>query len=184
MKTRDSQTEVTREEMMPCGEVVQAIYQVRGQKVLIDRDLAALYGVETKVLKQAVRRNTRRFPDDFMFVLTESEFANWRSQFVTSNSDRMGLRHPPMAFTEQGVAMLSGVLNSTRAVEVNIAIMRTFVELRKMLESNVKMSDRLMKLEEKYNGQFRAIFDVLNELTRAPTPQQKRIGFNQGGTHE
>ena len=184
MKTRDSQTEVTREEMMPCGEVAQAIYQVRGQKVLIDRDLAALYGVETKVLKQAVRRNARRFPDDFMFVLTESEFANWRSQFVTSNSDRMGLRHPPMAFTEQGVAMLSGVLNSTRAVEVNIAIMRTFVELRKMLESNVKMSDRLMKLEEKYNGQFRAIFDVLNELTRAPTPQQKRIGFNQGGTHE
>lgn len=184
VKTRDSQTEVTREEMMPCGEVAQAIYQVRGQKVLIDRDLAALYGVETKVLKQAVRRNARRFPDDFMFVLTESEFANWRSQFVTSNSDRMGLRHPPMAFTEQGVAMLSGVLNSTRAVEVNIAIMRTFVELRKMLESNVKMSDRLMKLEEKYNGQFRAIFDVLNELTRAPTPQQKRIGFNQGGTHE
>ena len=108
--------------IIPIERVEQAIYLIRGQKVMLDRDLAVLYGVPTKALKQAVRRNSRRFPEDFMFFLTAEEFENWRSHFVTSNSDRMGLRHIPMAFTEQGVAMLSGLLNSTRAIEVNIAI--------------------------------------------------------------
>ena len=130
---------------------------IRGLKVMLDRDLAALYGVETRALKQAVRRNADRFPDDFMFVLTGKEFINWRSQFVTSNSDKMGLRHAPMAFTEQGVAMLSTVLNSERAIDVNIAIMRTFVKLRQMLDSHAKLAKKLAELEAKYDGQFRIV---------------------------
>jgi hypothetical protein len=109
-----------KESVVPMERIQQAILFIRGQKVLLDRDLAVLYGVETKVLKQAVKRNIRRFPSDFMFVLTGQELAIWRSQFVTSNSDRMGLRHAPMAFTEQGVAMLSGILNSDRAISLNM----------------------------------------------------------------
>ena len=130
---------------------------IRGLKVVLDRDLAALYGVETQALRQAVRRNADRFPDDFMFVLTGKEFINWRSQFVTSNSDKMGLRHAPMAFTEQGVAMLSTVLNSERAIDVNIAIMRTFVKLRQMLDSHARLAKKLAELEAKYDGQFRIV---------------------------
>jgi hypothetical protein len=130
---------------------------IRGLKVVLDRDLAALYGVETQALRQAVRRNADRFPDDFMFVLTGKEFINWRSQFVTSNSDKMGLRHAPMAFTEQGVAMLATVLNSKRAIDVNIAIMRTFVKLRQMLDSHARLAKKLAELEAKYDGQFRIV---------------------------
>ncbi|NLE42326.1 MAG: ORF6N domain-containing protein [Lentisphaerae bacterium] len=130
---------------------------IRGLKVVLDRDLAALYGVETQALRQAVRRNADRFPDDFMFVLTGKEFINWRSQIVTSNSDKMGLRHAPMAFTEQGVAMLATVLNSERAIDVNIAIMRTFVKLRQMLDSHARLAKKLAELEAKYDGQFRIV---------------------------
>ena len=130
---------------------------IRGLKVVLDRDLAALYGVETQALRQAVRRNADRFPDAFMFVLTGKEFINWRSQFVTSNSDKMGLRHAPMAFTEQGVAMLATVLNSKRAIDVNIAIMRTFVKLRQMLDSHARLAKKLAELEAKYDGQFRIV---------------------------
>ena len=115
---------------VPVERVENAILLIRGEKVMLDRDRAALYHIPTRVLKQAVRRNIDRFPDDFMFVLDKSEFEAWRSQFVTSKSDRKGLRYPPMAFTEQGVAMLSSVLNSQRAVQVNITVMRTFVRLR------------------------------------------------------
>jgi hypothetical protein len=125
---------------VPVERVENAILLIRGEKVMLDRDLAALYDIPTRVLKQAVRRHTDRFPDDFMFVLDKSEFEAWRSQFVTSKSDRKGLRYPPMAFTEQGVAMLSGVLNSQRAVQVNIAVMRTFVRLRQMLISNAELA--------------------------------------------
>jgi hypothetical protein len=109
---------------VPVERIRQMILLLRGQKVILDRDLAALYGVPTKALKQAVKRNAGRFPEDFMFVLTPAEIAEWRSHFVTSKADRMGLRHPPMAFTEQGIAMLSSVLHSERAVQVNIEIMR------------------------------------------------------------
>lgn len=130
---------------------------IRGLKVVLDRDLAALYGVETQALRQAVRRNADRFPDAFMFVLTGKEFINWRSQIVTSNSDKMGLRHAPMAFTEQGVAMLATVLNSKRAIDVNIAIMRTFVKLRQMLDSHARLAKKLAELEAKYDGQFRIV---------------------------
>lgn len=146
-----------KEPIIPVERIEQSIYMIRGLKVMLERDLAALYGVETRALKQAVRRNADRFPDDFMFVLTGKEFINWRSQFVTSNSDKMGLRHAPMAFTEQGVAMLSTVLNSERAIDVNIAIMRTFVKLRQMLDSHARLAKKLAELEAKYDGQFRIV---------------------------
>ena len=165
-------------EMVMTERIEQKIYLLRGQKVMLDRDLAALYEVDTKVLKQAVRRNSERFPEDFMFVLTRVEFNNLRSQFVTSNADRMGLRHAPMAFTEQGVAMLSSVLRSQRAIDVNIAIMRTFVKLRKMLESHEKLAKKLAEMEGKYDEQFRMVFEVLNELMAAPEPSKKKIGFH------
>ena len=167
-----------KEPIIPVERIEQSIYLIRGLKVMLDRDLAALYGVEARALKQAVRRNADRFPDDFMFVLPGKEFINWRSQFVTSNSDKMGLRYAPMAFTEQGVAMLSTVLNSERAIDVNIAIMRTFVKLRQMLDSHAKLAKKLAELEAKYDGQFRLVFDALNELMAPPEPKRKPIGFN------
>ncbi len=167
-----------KQDLIPLERIEHAIYLIRGQKVMLDRDLAALYGVPTKVLKQAVNRNRKRFPEDFMFVLDAEELANWRSQFVTSKADRMGLRYPPMAFTEQGVAMLSGLLNSDRAIEVNIAIMRTFVKLRQMLESHAALARKLAEIEKKYDEQFRVVFDVLNELIAPPEPKPKQIGFH------
>ncbi len=168
---------MTADALLPLERIEKSIYLIRGQKVMLDRDLAALYGVETRVLKQAVNRNIDRFPDDFMFVFTADELTDWRSQFVTSNSDRMGLRHPPMAFTEQGVAMLSSVLRSKRAIEVNIAIIRTFVKLRQMLESHAKLAKQLAEMEDKYDEQFRVVFEVLNELMSPPEPKRKKIGF-------
>ena len=143
---------------------------------MLDRDLAELYGVETKVLKQAVRRNIDRFPADFMFVLDSTEFKDWRSQFVTSNKDRMGLRYPPMAFTEHGILMLSSILNTNRAVQVNIQIMRAFVRLRQMLASNAELSQRLDQLEQKYDRQFKVVFDAIRSLMAPPT-KTKQIGF-------
>jgi hypothetical protein len=134
--------------LVPVERIQHAIIQMRGQKVILDRDLARLYGVSTKVLKQAVRRNNGRFPEDFMFELTQVEFAVWRSQFVTSKADRKGLRYPPMAFTEQGVAMLSSVLGSEQAIHVNIAIMRTFVHLRRMLAMQSDLARKLAELEK------------------------------------
>lgn len=164
---------------VPVERVEKAILLVRGEKVMLDRDLAALYEIPTKALKQAVRRNIDRFPEDFMFVLDKTEFEAWRSQFVTSKSDRKGLRYPPMAFTEQGVAMLSSVLNSSRAVQVNIAIMRTFVRLRQMLASNAELSLKLEGLEQKYDRQLKIVFDAIRQLMIPPDPQRKQIGFTK-----
>lgn len=144
---------------------------------MLDRDLAALYGVATKVLKQAVRRNIDRFPKDFMFVLNAAEFTNWRSQFGISNADRIGLRYPPMAFTEHGILMLSSVLNSQRAVKVNIEIMRAFVKLRRMLASNAELSRRLDELERKYDTQFKVVFDAIRSLMLPTRMKRKQIGF-------
>ena len=158
--------------------IQKRIYLIRGQKVMLDRDLAALYGLPTKVLKQAVKRHADRFPDDFMFVLNRKEFLNWRSQFVTSNSDRIGLRYAPMAFTEQGVAMLSSVLNSTRAIQVNIAIMRAFVQLRAILSTHTDLARKLEDLEKKYDAQFRVVFDAIRQLMTSPEPVRKQIGFH------
>ena len=164
-------------EIIPAERIEGMILQLRGQKVMLDRDLAALYGVETKALKRAVKRNITRFPDDFMFVMTQGELADWRRQFGTSNSERMGLRYPPMVFTEQGVAMLSSVLHSERAIAVNIAIMRTFARLRHILSSHADLARKLEELEQKYDKQFRVVFDALRELMAPPDPPSKQIGF-------
>lgn len=157
--------------------IQRIIYLIRGKKVILDRDLAVLYEVPTKALKQAVRRHSGRFPDDFMFVLDHKEFTNWRSQFVTSDSDRMGLRYPPMAFTEQGVAMLSSVLNSFRAIQVNIAIMRAFVQLRRIAENHADLSRRLDRLEKKYDTRFQVVFAAIRQLMNPPAPPRRQIGF-------
>jgi hypothetical protein len=134
--------------------------------------------LETKGLKQAVRRNIERFPGDFMFVLDPIEFQTWRSQFVTSNADRKGLRYAPMAFTEHGILMLSSVLNSKRAIQVNIEIMRTFVRLRQMLASNAELSSKLAELEKKYDRQFKVVFDAIRQLMSPPVSPRKEIGFH------
>ncbi len=156
--------------------ITESILWLRGQKVMLDADLARLYGVETKVLLQTVKRNAERFPEDFAFQVDNQEFENLRSQIVTSN--RGGRRYLPYAFTEQGVAMLSSVLRSTRAVQVNIEIMRTFVRLRQMLASNVELAKKLADLERKYDAQFKVVFDAIRELMTPPVPKQKRpIGF-------
>lgn len=153
------------------------IYLIRGQKVMLDRDLAELYGVPTKVLNQAVRRNSGRFPEDFMFVLSEAELKNWRSQFVTSNSEKMGMRYLPLAFTEQGVAMLSSVLKSERAIAVNIQIIRTFSKLRAMIAENDELRRKLEVMEKQYDQQFKIVFDALRRLLDDNAKQTTEIGF-------
>jgi hypothetical protein len=146
---------------------------------MLDRDLAALYEVSTGVLNQAVKRNKQRFPADFMFQLSAAEFAHWKSQFVISNSgEKMGLRKRPFAFTEQGVAMLSSVLHSERAVDVNIAIMRAFVRLRELLLTHRDLARKLDQLEQKYDENFRIVFDAIRQLMAPPPTKAKRkIGF-------
>jgi hypothetical protein len=143
---------------------------------MLDTDLAKLYGVSTKVLNQAVRRNATRFPADFMFQLKTEETIALRSQFVTSKG-RGGRQYRPYVFTEQGVAMLSSVLHSERAIQVNIAIMRTFVQLREMIGSNKGLARRLNELEKKYDSQFRVVFEAIRELMAEPESKVKRIGF-------
>ena len=157
-------------------QIERHIMLVRGEKVMLDADLATLYEVETKALIQAVKRNIGRFPEDFMFQLTKEEFEHLRSQTVTSNWG--GRRYPPYAFTEQGVAMLSSVLRSKRAVQVNVEIMRAFVRLRQILAGNKEMEQKLNKLEQKYDEQFKIVFDAIRQLMVPPDQKQKRpIGF-------
>ncbi len=167
--------------------VISKIYLVRGKRVMLDRDLAELYGVETKVLNQAVKRNEKRFPSDFMFQMNDLELENWKSQFVTSNKVKMGLRKLPNVFTEMGVAMLSSVLSSDTAIEVNIQIVRIFSRLREMLLTH---KDILLKLEQieqkiqkqeqkgnKHDEEIKIVFQALKELIEQPSPPRKRIGF-------
>jgi hypothetical protein len=171
---------MARTDLISPAHVEKAILLIRGQKVILDRDLAELYGVPTRSLNQAVARNPKRFPSDFMFQLTAEELENWRSQIVTSDSGaKMGLRRRPYAFTEQGVAMLSGVLNSERAIEVNIAIMRAFVQLRELLLTHKDLARKLADLERKYDEKFRIVFDAIRQLmTPVTTADKKRkIGF-------
>ncbi len=155
--------------------IQQTIVLLRGQKVMLDRDLAALYGVETRVLNQAVKRNQGRFPGDFMFTLTREEIRNI-SQSVTSYAT---LKHAKnvYAFTEQGVAMLSTVLNSERAIQVNIAIMRTFVQLRQWLVTHEELAKKLAELEQRYDAQFQVVFDAIRQLMTPPEKQKNKIGF-------
>lgn len=158
------------------AELIQhRILLVRDQKVLLRIDLARLYEVEHKVLMQAVRRNAERFPDDFMFQLTVSEFAILKSQFVTSSWG--GIRKLPFAFIEQGVAMLSGILHSKRAVQANIEIMRTYVRLREILATHKDLAKKLEELEQKYDENFRVVFEAIRQLMTPPDPPKRRIGF-------
>lgn len=164
-------------ELLPLERIERKIILLRGQKVMLDRDLAALYGVPTKALKQAVHRNADRFPDDFAFVFAPEEAAILRSQIVTSSSWG-GERYLPMAFTEHGVAMLSSVLNSPRAIQVNISIMRTFAQLRALLATHADLARKLEELERKYDSQFRVVFDALRQLMNPPESSRKQIGFS------
>jgi ORF6N domain len=157
--------------------IEKAIYLIRGEKVMLDRDLASLYEVETKVLNRAVQRNLKRFPSDFMFQLTAEEADILRCQIGTSSLSHGGRRYLPYVFTEQGVAMLSSILNSERAVLVNVEIMRAFVKLRQLLASNTELSRRLDELESKYDKQFRVVFDAIRQLMATPVRDRKEIGF-------
>ena len=165
-------------ELAPTVDIERSIHLIRGQKVLLDEDLAILYGVPVKRLNEQVRRNPERFPADFMFQLDTQEAGILRSQFATLRSAHGAHRkYAPLAFTEQGVAMLSSVLRSPRAVQVNVEVMRAFVRLRRMLESNSELSRKLDALERKYDGQFRAVFDAIRELMTPARKPGKRIGF-------
>jgi ORF6N domain len=155
----------------------RCVLRLRGVNVMLDADLASLYQVDVKVLNQAVKRHRQRFPADFMFRLGVQEAKSLRSQTVTSNAGRGGRRYAPYAFTEQGVAMLSSVLRSGRAVHVNIEIMRTFVRLRRFLESNAEVVRKLERLEEKYDSQFTVVFQAIREIMRPPMVVRRRIGF-------
>jgi hypothetical protein len=166
-----------RSPLVPAERIERSILLVRSHKVMLDSDLAALYGVETKVLVQAIKRNIDRFPSDFMFQLTKEEFDDLRCHFGTS-SRWGGRRYPPYAFTEQGVAMLSSVLRSPRAIEVNIEIMRAFVRLREMIASHAGLARKLEALEKKYDAQFKVVFDAIRQLMRPPDKERRPIGFH------
>jgi len=166
--------------IVPPERIERLIYLIRGHKVILDADLAELYGVETRVLIQAVKRNLRRFPADFMFQLSDEETKLLRSQFVISKKRRGGRRYLPYAFTEQGVAMLSGVLNSERAVEINIEIMRAFVRLREMLLTHRDLARKLDALERKFESHdvhIRALFEAIRQLMTPEKPNKRKIGF-------
>jgi hypothetical protein len=169
---------VKQSSLIPVETIEKTIYLIRGQKVMLDADLASLYQVTTKALNQAARRNRDRFPDDFMFQLTTKELEELnRSQIVTASQKHRDPRFRPYAFTEQGVAMLSSVLHSKRAIFVNIEIMRTFARLRLMLATNSELSRRLNDLESKYDRQFKVVFDAIRQLMSPASSGRKQIGF-------
>ncbi len=171
--------------MLPEETVISKIYLVRGKKVMLDRDLAELYDVETRILNQAVKRNEKRFPEDFMFRLTTEELENWKSQIVISNKEKMGLRKPPLAFTEQGVAMLSSVLNSDRAIMVNIQIIRVFTKMRELLQTHKEILLKLEEIERKdieQDQKIMLIFEYLKQFEESKKQQleqanRKKIGY-------
>lgn len=167
-----------KESPVPSEIIESRIIVVRNEKVMLDTDLAFLYGIETKQLIRAMKRNIERFPDDFMFQLTQDEFGILRSHFGASN-EWGGRRYPPYAFTENGVAMLSSVLNSKRAVDVNIQIMRTFIKLRKMLAGHEDLKREIAHLEKKYDKQFRIVFEAIRQLMEPEpsTGDKSRIGY-------
>lgn len=179
----------TKKEIIPNERIISKIFYIRKKKVMFDRDLAELYGVETKVLNQAVKRNRERFPVDFMFQLSLNEANLWWSQFAALNrkkgrlrsqivtSKKGGRRYLPYVFTEQGVAMLSSVLKSQRAVQVNIAIMRTFVKLREILLTNKELREKIEKMEKKYDEKFKIVFEVIKKLIINEQKPKNSIGF-------
>lgn len=169
--------------------VISKIYHIRGRNVMMDRDLAEMYGVETRVLNQAVKRNIKRFPEDFMFQLTEKELRDWKSQIVISNKEKMGLRKSPFVFTEQGVAMLSSVLNSDTAIDVNIQIIRIFTRMREALSSNKDLLLKMVQLEKKvmeqgevaskHEEEIQLIFNALKQLIKPAHQKRKLIGYKR-----
>lgn len=170
--------------IIPDDTVINKIYFIRNQKVMIDRDLAMLYGVETKRLKEQVKRNIDRFPNDFMFVLSKEEFENWRTQIATSNSDKMSLRYAPMAFTEHGVLMLTSVLNSDKAIQTNIQIMRIFTKTRQMLLDNSDLRNDFEIMKKKIDNQgknIELVFQYVDELMekKETTPEREKIGYKK-----
>jgi hypothetical protein len=159
--------------------VERKILLLRSERVMLDEDLAVLYGVETRSLVRAVKRNIARFPEDFMFQLTSEETANLRSQTGISSSSHGGRRYAPYAFTEHGVTMLAAVLQSPRAVQVSIEVVRAFVRLRAMLAGNVELARKLATLERKYDAQFKVVFDAIRELMAPASKSRRRIGFSR-----
>lgn len=163
--------------MLPQTEQIeQTIFTIRGLRVMLSTQLAALYGVEPRALVQAIKRNRERFPADFMFQLNDDEWNHLKSQVVISSWGG-SRRAAPYAFTEQGIAMLSSVLKSGRAIQVNIEIMRAFVRLRQMLASNSQLARKLAELEKKYDAQFKVVFDAIRQLMTPPEPKKRKIGF-------
>ncbi len=167
--------------LIPIERIEKSILLIRGHKVILDSDLAELYGVETKVFNQAVKRNISRFPEDFMFQMNKEELEIWRSQIVTSNpAAKMGLRRRPYVFTEHGVAMLSSVLNSERAVQVNIQIMRAFIRMRQLLASQKGLMQKILAMEKKYDENFQIVFRAIRQLMKEEEKPKKQIGFKTG----
>jgi hypothetical protein len=163
---------------VPLEVIEQKILLIKGQKVMLDSDLAALYGVTTKRLNEQVRRNIKRFPADFMYQLSREEFDSLRSHFATLKTGRGKHRkYMPYVFTEQGIAMLSSVLNSERAIEVNIQIMRTFVKLREMMSTHKDLARKLSELEKKYEGQFQIVFEAIRQLIVIEEKPKRKIGY-------
>jgi hypothetical protein len=179
MKTNNQQ--IINNLPVPIEFIERRIYLIRGQKVMLDSDLADLYQVPTKALNQAVRRNLNRFPQDFLLQLTEAELKNWRSQIVTSNPAAiMGLRRPPYAFTEHGVAMLSAILKSERAVKMSILIVRAFIQMREILSSQKDIAEKFRKLEKQQKRQgtkIDVIYKIVEDLLQKPEPKKNLIGF-------
>lgn len=166
------------ESLIPIERIEQKIYAIRGERVMLDSDLAEIYGVTTKVFNQAVKRNLKRFPEDFMFQLTKEEFENLRSQIVTSSSDNYGgRRYLPRVFTEHGAIMAANILSSERAVEASVQVVRAFVKLRQMLASNAELSKKVEALEKKYDAQFKVVFDAIKQLMLPPDKPKGSIGF-------
>lgn len=164
--------------ILPAERIERAIYLIRGQKVILDSDLAKLYGTSTKRFNEQVRRNADRFPDDFMFQLSDEEWESLRSHIATSKKGRGGRRYAPFAFTEHGAVMAANVLNSPRAVQSSIEVVRAFVRLREMLASHKGLARKLDALEKKYDHHFKVVFDAIRQLMIPPTQTERRMGFH------
>ncbi len=168
---------MSEESLIPIERIEQKIYVARGERVMLDSDLATIYGVTTKVFNQAVKRNLKRFPEDFMFQLTAEEDEHLRSQIATSNKTRGGRRYLPYVFTEHGAIMAANILSSERAVEASVQVVRAFVNLRRMLTSNAELAKKLESLEKKYDAQFKVVFEAIRQLMLPPTKPPRKIGF-------
>jgi len=190
--TTGNMSKIVNQISIPDEVIISKIYVIREQKVMLDRDLAELYDVETKQLKRAVKRNMDRFPEDFMFELSKEELAEWRSQFGTSKSEKMGLRVSPFAFTEHGVIMLSSILNSDKAIKVNLQIVRIFIRMREIMVSNKEILFRLERMERNitdHDAQIISILDYMGQLEEAKQQEldqknRKRIGFKTSESSE